>query len=537
MDDVLIEYANEISINIKNDGVYLSIKREESSPKPSRTEVMALIESYGVADVDFVQLNEALKSDSTDIDIKISDNTKIIQVDESGVVEASKDRMSAFLTLSAPVNRGRFLTRDDIIELIKKANVVNFDENKIDAILKNRRYNVQLLIGEGKNPVSGVDGYLQYHFDRSNLKPKPKIMDDGTVNFRQLGLLRLCNRGDVLVTTVAPVPGEDGEDVYGKPIPYPRLKQAANIPKGKNTIISEDGLHLIADVSGQLVLGEGKINISPTLEIPANVDNSTGDIEFNGEVTIRGNVVSGFTVKALGNIEVFGVCEAATLITEGNIVLANGAQGADKAVLNAGRDITAKFIEGCTVSAGGNIIADSIMKSKVKCDGSVTLAGKNGLLVGGTLTAGDKLVARTIGSPMGTSTEIQVGGSPKVLTQHQEKVDDYNKLKAEFDKSDQAINTLNALKQRNLLTDDKKTLLLKMINTKMLIREKMTILQEEIDELVKMLTSNSGSVAVSKVIRPGVRVTIGNAQLAIRDDMQNCKLWNNGAKIAVGPNI
>jgi uncharacterized protein (DUF342 family) len=88
-----------------------------------------------------------------------------------------------------------------------------------------------------------------------------------------------------------------------------------------------------------------------------------------------------------------------------------------------------------------------------------------------------------------------------------------------------------------LLTDDKKTLLLKMINTKMLIREKMTILQEEIDELVKMLTSNSGSVAVSKVIRPGVRVTIGNAQLAIRDDMQNCKLWNNGAKIAVGPNI
>jgi hypothetical protein len=362
-------------------------------------------------------------------------------------------------------------------------------------------------------------------------------MDDGTVNFRQLGLLRLCNRGDVLVTSVPPVDGENGEDVYGQPIPFPRLKNAAPIPRGKNTVISEDGLHLIADVSGQLILQDSKINISPALEIPANVDNSTGDIDFNGEVTIRGNVVSGFTVKAQGNIEIFGVCEAATLISDGNIVLANGAQGAGRAELSAGRDITAKFIESCKVTAGGNIVADSIMKSTVKCNGSVTLAGKNGLLVGGSLVAGDKLIARTIGSPMGTATEIQVGGSPQELEEHKGKVEEFNKLKAEFDKCDKAINTLNALKQKNMLTEDKKTLLLKMINTKMLLREKMSKLQDEIESLVRILTSNTGTVSASKVIRPGVRVTIGNAQLAVRDDMQNCKLWNNGAKIAIGPNI
>jgi hypothetical protein len=362
-------------------------------------------------------------------------------------------------------------------------------------------------------------------------------MDDGTVNFRQLGLLRLSNRGDVLVTSVAPVNGDDGQDVYGKPVPFPRLKQAAPIPRGKNTVLSEDGLHLIADVSGQLVLQDGKINISPSLEIAANVDNSTGDIDFNGEVTIRGNVITGFTVKAVGNIEVFGVCEGATLITEGSIVLANGAQGADKAVLEAGKDITAKFLESCKVTAGGNIVADSIMKCIVKCDGDVILSGKNGLLVGGSLIAGEKLVARTIGSPMGTATEIQVGGNPKELTRHKNKVDEYNKLKQEFDKCEIAINTLNNLKQKNMLSEDKKALLLKMLSTKMVMREKMSKLQDEIDELVQVLTTNTGQVRAAKVIRPGVRVTIGNAQLAIRDEMQNCKLWNNGAKIAIGPNV
>jgi hypothetical protein len=309
--------------------------------------------------------------------------------------------MEAHIIFAEPVNKGRLMTRDEIITLIESANVKRYDNDKIDSIIRNKRYETKLLIGEGLPPTPGTDGFLQYHFDRSNLKPKPKIKDDGTVDFRQLGLLRLCNRGDVLVTAVPPANGVDGEDVYGNPMPFPRLKQPAPIPRGKNTILSDDNLHLIADVNGQLVLQDGKINISPTLEIAANVDNSTGDIDFNGEVTIRGNVISGFTVKADGNIEVMGVCEAATLITNGSIVLANGAQGADKAELTAGKDITAKFIESCKVNAGGNIVSDSIMKSTVKCDGSVTLAGKNGMLVGGTLIAGEKLVARTIGSPMG----------------------------------------------------------------------------------------------------------------------------------------
>jgi hypothetical protein len=167
----------------------------------------------------------------------------------------------------------------------------------------------------------------------------------------------------------------------------------------------------------------------------------------------------------------------------------------------------------------------------------VILSGKNGLLVGGSLVAGDKLSARVIGSNMGTATEIEVGCNPSELAKHKAKVEEFNKLKTEYEKCDLVIVKLNELKQKNMLTDEKKSLLLKMLNTKMIMREKMAKLQDEIAELVKILTTNSGSVSVSKVIRPGVRVTIGNAQLAIRDEMQNCKLWNNGAKIAIGPNI
>jgi hypothetical protein len=464
-------------------------------------------------------------------------NPGLSNYDESASVEVSMDRMEATITFVQAIGEGRPMDDLDVAALIEREGIVP-DSELLEAIKKNKRYERKMPIARGREPVPGTDGYLQFHFDRSNLKPKPKIMEDGSVNFKQLDMFRLCNRGDVLVTTVPPREGVPGLDVFGVPVMPEKTKEAVPIPMGKGTVLSEDGLHLLADESGQLLIIEGKINISPQLEIQGDINNSTGNVEFNGEVVVRGNVNSGFTVKATGNVEIGGVCEAATIISEkGSIIISLGAQGGDKAELTAAQDITAKFIEGCRVNAGGNIMADSILKSTVKCDGSVTLSGKNGLLVGGSLTAGQKLAARTIGSPMGTLTEIEVGGNPKELNRHAELVEEFNKLRLEFEKTDKAVNTLNLAKQRDSLDETKKALLIKMINMKMQYRNKMNKMQDEIDEIARHLAVNVGTVSASNTIRPGVRITIGSAQMLVREDIPNCKLRNNGGKITVGPNV
>ncbi|MCL2577421.1 MAG: FapA family protein [Defluviitaleaceae bacterium] len=522
---------------VRGDGIYLNIVNAEGKPRATRQEITDTIEEYGIKDVDYVTLSEAIKSTDEKIDIKISNSTTIFQTPESAAIEVTEDRMQAHIIFAEPVNKGKLMTAEDIISLLTE-NRITPDGKLIHAALSNKRYGRKILIAQGEEPIPGTDGFLQFHFDRSNIKPKPKIMEDGTVNFKQLDMFRLCNRGDVLVTSVPAKEGRDGVDVYGNVVSPPKPRAAAPIPRGKGTVLSPDGLHLLADVSGQLLLLEGKINISPHLEIAGNVDNSTGNVEFNGQVTVRGNVVSGFTIKAAGNIEVVGVCEAATLISEkGNIVLGNGIQGADKGVLEAAGDITAKFIESCKVTAGGNITADSIRKSHIRCDGTLTLAGKNGLLVGGSVVAGEKVVATTIGSPMGTLTEIEVGGSPKELVKQKELIAEFNKQKMEYEKCDKAVETLNVLRKTGQLTDEKKPILVKMVNTKMVLRDKMTKLQDEIDEITRHLAVNVGTVSVKNVIRPGVRITIGNSQMTIRDELSNCRLRNNGDKIAIGPNI
>ena len=70
---------------------------------------------------------------------------------------------------------------------------------------------------------------------------------------------------------------------------------------------------LTCDISGHVILENDKIFVSNVLEL-VNVDNSTGDIDYEGDVVVNGNVLAGFTVKATGDITVSGIVEGATVI-------------------------------------------------------------------------------------------------------------------------------------------------------------------------------------------------------------------------------
>ena len=139
--------------------------------------------------------------------------------------------------------------------------------------------------------------------------------------------------------------------------------------------MSEDGLRLYSEVSGHVSLTDGRVFVSDTYEVAADVDSSTGDIDYEGNVVVRGNVITGFTVKAKGDIEVYGVVEGAYIEAEGQIILRRGMQGMNKGILKANGNIITKFIENAEVIAGGYINTDSIMHSKVSAKGDIVVGG------------------------------------------------------------------------------------------------------------------------------------------------------------------
>jgi len=532
----MIINSSVVDVQIMVDGVYVVIDNPPDGPKASRKDVLGVIESFGVKDIDFNAVNEIFKDEGDHISKKISANTSINKTDETVTVNVSKSKKEAYLKFNPPVGNGGIMSLQDIRDAIAKAGVVyGVKEDVIEGFGKGKNYKDSYLIASGDDPFDGEDGSLFYHFETGALSPKPKINEDGTVDYHQLGIIKKCDLGDELITAVAPKAGQDGKNVLGEAIPAKDGKEGAFFPKGRNTVVSDDGMLLYAGVSGQIMMEGGKVAVSPVIEVKGDVDNSTGDIDFNGSVIIRGNVLSGFSVRAAGDIEVMGVVEGAYLKSEKNIILYSGVRGGEKAIISSDGNITAKFFEGSNVTANGSISADSIMHSNVKCGGALTLTGRKGLLVGGSCQVFDSIEAKNIGSHMATVTVVEIGHDLERLDKYRELIMVYESVKKEYDMTDKAINALAELLKKGKLPEDKKPMLIKSIQTKNHIGDKLKFLQDQINDSVPVMKTDMGYIRVSGTINSGVKVLIGDALLYVRDTLSACTLRNIDGRVSVGP--
>ena len=281
------------------------------------------------------------------------------------------------------------------------------DESKIQDFLNDREYCTDYVLAKATQPIQGRNAVITYHFN-TDLTMKPKTNEDGSVDFHTLDIISRCKKGDLLATLTPLVPGKPGIDVFGKVIKPNKVNNKV-LRHGKNISMSEDGLQLFSDVDGHVSLADDRVFVSNIYEIPADVDPSTGDIEYDGNVIIRGNVITGFTVKAKGDIEVYGVVEGAYIEAGGQIILRRGIQGMNKGVLKAEGNVISKFIENAEVIAGGYINTDSIIHSKVSAKGDIVVGGRRGSVAGGVIRSGTLISVKSSGSHMGTNTVLEVG--------------------------------------------------------------------------------------------------------------------------------
>lgn len=516
-------------IEVRKDGIYVIINQDSNSVK---SDILNVIAKYQIKDVDYGSIEKAINENLKEQ--KISSNTDVASKNEDMDIKIAADKMSASVIFHEPINSTNLLDKTDIINLLNNQGVrFGINEDRIDEFLKNRIYEEWFTIAEGQLPVNGVDGFIEYFFQTDKKTLKPKLLADGSVDYRNLNLFETAVEGQVLAVSHEAIPGKDGMNVTGKLVACVRAKNAPFLPKGKNTKILEDNKTLISEISGRLLYADGKVSILPILEIPGNVDNSTGNVEFLGTVIVKGSVISGFSVTAGADIEIEGSVEGAFIKARGSILLMKGVQGGSKAVIEAGGDINANFIENAVISAGFNINANSIMHSSVSCGGSLNLIGKRGLLVGGKTVVGEKIDAKVIGSSMSTLTEIEVGINPKKLEEYKATTKELEKYSDDFKKTEKIIGILSKV-DVNTLSNDKKKMLMDSIRSKILLKQKINACQLKAESLAAQLNAGNGRISVSDVVYAGVKVVINNAVMYIREDLQYCSLYNNKGKISIG---
>ncbi len=519
-----MKYKNSFfAIQIKDDGTYLNLYPPVSDGKKLEEKELISFIDNNVPNYSMDKVRVAFESlCDKPVQAKISD-IKIKPFNETAKISVSPDRMVAYIRFYPPTNGGKVMSKKEIIaELNREKIVFGISEKVIDVFLLARQYCLNIPIAKGIKPVPATDTKIEYFFNEKPLA-KPKVLEDGSVDFHDLNLFTNVTKGQLLARLTPHDIGAPGKDIYGNIIAQtkPKIK---TLKYGRNISISEDKTEIISEVDGNVTLTDGTVFVSDTYNVPADVDASTGDIDYDGSVLIPGTVRTGFTVKAKGDIQVNGVVEGATLIAGGNIVIKRGVQGMGKGNLSAGGDICAQFFESANVIAKGNVTAGSILHSNVLSGNSVIVSGKKGFIVGGEIVCESYLEVNSIGNKMETQTQIKVGVKPELYDEMKILVSEVNDINSEIEETSSYLNVYKEKVKKGAKLTPENIKQVKEYNT---ILEKLNVERttkntrlREIKDIIDV--GKNGSIKITGAAYRGVTIFISTYIYSVKEKDNHC---------------
>jgi hypothetical protein len=439
-------------------------------------------------------------------------------VDAQATVQVAGNKMEASIIISAPQYDGMAMTYEKIQDAVAQKGVIfGIDNECLKLLSVSPAYGVFTVFAKGQVPVNGENAKLKYHI-KLERDLRPKENPDGTVNFRDLGLIESVAKDALLCEKIPADPGTPGIDVLGNPLPAKPGKDVT-MPMGKNTYLSEDKMQLFAGSDGQVEHINNKVTVLETFTVEGDVSTATGDINFPGNVVIHGGVASGFTVHASGNIDITDIVESANIMAGGNIIIRGGFNGGVNGKLEAAGNITCRYIQGGRITLGENLETSYIINATVNCSGSINLIGK-GLIMGGHVAARTSISANILGSATSTATTVvEAGNDPLLFKRLNDIPKEMDTCMSNIKKLEPLINALIQMRNTNKITPERLEQLEKSQHVIQQLRATHVNLKDEHDDVkAKLAESGNGWIKVMGTAYPGVRIVIGAEQLHLHDD-------------------
>ncbi len=208
-------------------------------------------------------------------------------------------------------------------------------------VIINTSPEVCTLIISGEEPVDGVAGFLEVHYDFS--VKSGKLYSDGSIDFREINMFPQAKEGELLLRIFEPTDGVAGTDAYGwRVAPHPG--EPVEIEIGDNISTSReydeeqkrDHTDLTAQKAGIIVTdfrdGSPKpeniqgISLQNRLELDdidfttGNVSGSSGELRCTADVSVKGDIRGLFSVLIEGTLEVKGTVEGERVDASGEVI-------------------------------------------------------------------------------------------------------------------------------------------------------------------------------------------------------------------------
>lgn len=445
-------------------------------------------------------------------------------------IAVSEDAMRVWLFAFPPGNgTGEPLSEEQVdAALLSEGVVYGVDEGLKKRLVSDRLYFKILLIACGVPPMSGEDGRMIECIPR-RAEVVVNEREDGSVDYKSSAYMRVISKGDVICRMEPPTEGQPGIDVRGARVPAMPGAPVA-FPKIKNAALSDDGLELRSAIDGNVRFENNQFLVESMLVIDGNVDGTVGNIDYDGDVLIEGDVREGFRVKATGNVVVKGMVECAEIVAGGNIVAEKGMNGNMSGMLEAKGDIRVKFLENCIAKSVGDIHAGSIIWSEIFCRGSLYVVSGRGVIIGGNLVVLKNIEAENIGNSSRRPLEITLGTPPELLARREELEQKVTALQEE----------LSGL-AKDLQFLENKSEEVRRIKQYGRLRLQKPLLQMQEQRLTRELATVYEVIADAKpgtircaTLYPPVRLHFGAAVYNVTEIQHNCNIFEAHGQITVG---
>jgi uncharacterized protein len=331
-------------------------------------------------------------------------------------LDISKDKMQASIFIYESIdyirhNKNEIMNK--IKELITKHKIVyGVTSINLDAVSPGKAY----LIAQGTPPKKGDDAIITY---LELPERKPVIREDGKADYFDMNFIFEIKEGMWLGEKTPPTVGIPGTAVDGSLIiPQPGRDAQLKYDRQSAYEVEEDGkIILRSRINGVLEHVQGLISVNRHLPINGDVGLETGNINFDGSVSVRGTVLSGYSIVAKGDISIEapeGVSGAKLIKSvDGDVFIRGGIFGLGETVVEAGGNIFIKHVNEANLKANGDItIGFYSMGSNLNAN-AIVLDERKGKIVGGTAIARNSITVAISGNRLERRTELIINSLNK----------------------------------------------------------------------------------------------------------------------------
>lgn len=452
-----------------------------------------------------------------------------------GVLKIDERHMWASLSLNKPEAEEEVsLSVDFVVNYLKESGIVfGIKEEAISALVENAPYEKEIIVAEGIPALNGMDGIYKYIVPLEDSKSKPVVNEDGTVDYANSLKIATVTEGQAFAIYVEPTKGIAGTSVFGEEIPPVSGKEPRPL-RGKGIQYNEENKEYVATISGRIYKENDRIIVEKLYMVSGELDIEHGNIVFNGDVEINGDVRSGLKIDTEGSIFIHGHVGNCKLKAKGNITIEKGVQGKNGCEIYAGGDVAGSFLESCTIRAEGNVYANSMLNCRVFSRKQVIVMSKTGHIIGGAVIGIQGVTAKTIGNDAFTTTKVHFRELLEYEKLVLERSEELKKLTGDIELLDNKLKVFDNM-DGSKRTKESEALRMKIVRAKVICSSK----YRELDESIRILreeisvAKQESMVHVTDAIYPGVLIGCTGNTLQIQEAFKDVVFKYKGGKIVM----